>query len=60
MIYNHRVKRNGVYYEAGQDVPDIINSNSENEGQHEEMPFSDSEIEMETAPTKRGRPKKAE
>ena len=49
-----------MYYEAGQDVPDIINSNSENEGQHEEFPFLDSEIEMEIAPAKRGRPRKAE
>lgn len=60
MIYNHRVKRNGVYYEAGQDVPDIIIPNLESEEQREELPFSDSEIEMETAPSKRGRPKKAE
>ena len=28
MIFNHRVKRNGVYYEAGQDVP-MDDSNKE-------------------------------
>ncbi len=51
MVYDHAVKVNGEYYPAGVDVPD----NSE------EVPvfsFNDSEIELETEPVKRGRPRK--
>lgn len=58
MIYKYRVKRNGTYYNAGEDVP---------ENSLDALPFSDEEIEMETnaaiphepISAKRGRPKKA-
>lgn len=50
MKYDHIVKSNGEYYAAGQEVPEPKSG--------EELPFSDEEIEMETEPVKRGRPKK--
>lgn len=50
MKYDHIVKANGQYYPAGTEIPEIKEA--------EELPFSDEEIEMETEPVKRGRPKK--
>lgn len=59
MIYNHRVKRNGVYYSAGEDVPENIevsgnemNNEPENIDSSLEGNNSDSQI------SRRGRPKK--
>ena len=59
MIFNHRVKCNGVYYEAGQEVPmgnrseEFINADN-NTGNIDDIPISE-----ENTP-KRGRPKKVE
>lgn len=59
MIFNHRVKRNGVYYEAGQEVPmgnrseEFINADN-NTGNIDDIPISEENT------TKRGRPKKVE
>lgn len=56
MIYNHRVKRNGVYYEAGQDVPEDIISEKVEESSMSET----SDLGAEPDAPKRGRPKKTE
>lgn len=63
MIFNHRVKRNGIYYEAGQDVP----MNDEKKESLKTGQESDSDEISETAfwgdegsAPKRGRPKKTE
>ena len=61
MIYNHRVKRNSVYYEAGSDVPEqapvkktgTLPGNPGTE-------VSDENIEFETNAVKRGRPRKTD
>ena len=49
MIIDHVVKFNGEYYQAGEEVPEL---------KKEDMILSDSEIEFETEPVKRGRPRK--
>lgn len=54
MKYNHVVKANGEYYAAGQEVPKAKQVGEETK----EPPFSDSDIEFETEPVRRGRPKK--
>lgn len=51
MIYDHAVKMNGEYYPAGTNVPELVEK-------LEEIPFSDKDIEFETEPVKRGRPRK--
>ncbi len=51
MVYDHVVKANGEYYLAGVDVPE----------QDEEvltLPFSDGHADSETAPVRKGRPRK--
>ena len=63
MIFNHRVKRNGVYYEAGQDVPmdDERKESLKTDQTFEEDQTSESTfLEDEVATPKRGRPKKTE
>lgn len=63
MIFNHRVKRNGVYYEAGQEVPmDAERKESlETDQAFEEDQTSESTFVEDEVPTpKRGRPKKTE
>lgn len=50
MLYDHTVKVNGEYYPAGAEVP---------EGKVDDIPFSDENIEFETEPVKRGRPRKS-
>lgn len=63
MIFNHRVKRNGVYYEAGQEVPmdDDRKELLETDQTFEEDQTSESTfLEDEVATPKRGRPKKSE
>lgn len=47
MIYDHMVKFNGEYYEAGQEVPDAEPSAHFLEGQ---VPYSDPDINFETGP----------
>lgn len=62
MIFNHRVKRNGVYYEAGQDVP-IENEKKEETIQEvveDSLYKSEESLETEIPTPKRGRPKKTE
>lgn len=54
MKYDHIVKINGEYYPAGAEVPEI----REQKEEAAELPFSDSEITLETEPVRRGRPKK--
>lgn len=63
MIFNHRVKRNGVYYEAGQEVPmdDERKESLETDQTFEKDQTSESIfLEDEVATPKRGRPKKSE
>lgn len=50
MIYKHAVNRNGIYYNAGEDVPDDV----EDKGGPDlsDLPFNDTEIQMETSPHK--------
>ena len=45
MKYNHMVKVNGVYYAAGEDVPEI---NTKKTAAEKTPPFSDSDITFET------------
>lgn len=62
MKYDHVVKRNGKYYAAGEEVPDKNDTPQNtpvNDDSAKELPFSDVDIEMETSPIKRGRPKKS-
>ena len=51
MIYDQIVKVNNEYYPAGVEVPD-------EKKDVEKLPFSDEDIEFETEPVKRGRPRK--
>ena len=62
MIFNHRVKRNGVYYEAGQDVPIENEMNKEPmlETVEDSLYESEESLENEASTPKRGRPKKTE
>lgn len=53
MKYDHIVVAYGKYYAAGEEVPDNAPLD-----ESEEIPFSDADIALETAPAKRGRPKK--
>lgn len=47
MKYDHMVKHNGVYYTAGQEVPEEKNTAAVDKSS---LPFSDSDIEFETNP----------
>lgn len=47
MKYDHIVNYAGVYYMAGEDIPE-----DKVTGREEPLPFSDVEIEMETSPHK--------
>lgn len=49
MVYDHMVKANGKYYQAGEDVPEIDDM-AENE---DSLPFSDDEITLETKEDKK-------
>lgn len=51
MIFDYKVKCNGQYYNAGQEVPigEPIKNNFE-QNYDVELPFSDQEINMETEP----------
>lgn len=51
MKYDHIVNHNGIYYRAGQDVPE----NEEREA-NTELPFSDISAEIIKPSPKRGRP----
>lgn len=51
MKYDHIVNHNGIYYRAGQDVPE----NEEREA-NTELPFSDISEEIINPSPKRGRP----
>lgn len=48
MVYDHMVKVNGQYYEAGQDIPEIDTAGSDNS-----LPFSDDDITLETKENKK-------
>lgn len=43
MVYDHMVKVNGQYYQAGEDVPEIDTAEGESS-----LPFSDDDITLET------------
>lgn len=67
MKYDYIVKSGGVYYAAGEDVPQEKNANVEtgsepdrSEIDMEELPFSDTDIQLESEPTRRGRPRKSD
>lgn len=49
MRYDHMVKVNGVYYAAGQEVPEVKDMAEENEP----LPFSDDDITRETQEEKK-------
>lgn len=44
MVYDHMVKVNGQYYQAGEDAPEIDNM----AGNESSLPFSDDDITLET------------
>lgn len=44
MVYDHMVKVNGQYYQAGEDVPEI----DDMVGNENSLPFSDDDITLET------------
>lgn len=46
MKYDHKIKFNGIYYEAGQEVPD------DQPQTKEEIGLTDSEIQFENSPHK--------
>lgn len=48
MRFDHKVKYNGEYYDAGQEVP--IGEPPVLEEEHEELPFSDYDIGFEEGP----------
>lgn len=50
MRYNYIVNLNGVYYAAGEDVPDDVEDRGRSD--KPDLPFSDTEIQMETSPHK--------
>lgn len=71
MKYNYIVKSGGVYYAAGEDVPEGETraeateretkvEPDKTEMEIDELPFSDSDIQMETEPARRGRPRKSD
>lgn len=58
MIYDHRVKHNGVYYEAGQEVPETFPEPQDSDITFEtDAVINDTTLVRETP--KRGRPRKA-
>lgn len=44
MVYDHMVKVNGQYYQAGEDVPEI----DDMAGDESSLPYSDDDITLET------------
>ena len=50
MKYNHIVNLNGIYYAAGEDVPDGVDEKGGPD--LSDLPFNDTEIMMETSPHK--------
>ena len=44
MVYDHMVKVNGQYYQAGEDIPEI----DDMAGEESSLPFSDDDITLET------------
>lgn len=67
MKYDYIVKSGGVYYAAGKDVPEEEAANAETRTEPdssrmdmEELPFSDTDIQLETEPARRGRPRKSD
>lgn len=53
MIYDHIVKVNGEYYQAGMEVPEKF------ENKNEEVQISTLNQEFKSEPAKRGRPRKS-
>lgn len=49
MVYDHMVKVNGVYYDAGEDAPEM---NARKAAVETKPPFSDSDITFETTDEK--------
>lgn len=61
MVFKHRVKRNGIYYETGQDVPMGNEEKKTPEPEQTIAEISDDNTVFEEANTaKRGRPKKTD
>lgn len=48
MRYDHMVKVNGIYYQAGEDAPEIMDVAEE----EKTLPFSDSDLVFETGAVK--------
>lgn len=57
MKYDHRVKKNGMYYEAGEDVPDGIDAKNDF-NVNSDLPSEEKQDRAQTQ--RRGRPKKTE
>ena len=57
MKYDHRAKKNGMYYEAGEDVPDGIDAKND-VNVNSDLPSE--EKQDRTQAQRRGRPKKTE
>lgn len=66
MKFDHIVNHNGTYYKAGEDVPAEFDKESFEEGMsnpemgENDLPFSDTDIELEEEPARRGRPRKTD
>lgn len=63
MIFGYKVNHNGTYYSAWEEVPVVeveAETGSEPDFIEDELPFSDTEIEMEEEPARRGRPRKSD
>lgn len=59
MVFDHRVKHNGILYEAGQDVPIEEKTTTHAEDVAEKKVASSSHLfPAEEKPKRRGRPKK--
>lgn len=60
MKFGYKVNHNGTYYSSGDEVPvDEVEAEIGSESDFtEELPFSDTEIEMDGEPARRGKPRK--
>lgn len=59
MIYKHRVKRNGVYYAAGEEVPDASAAPEKSINSEPDKALGAEEDTPSTEIARRGRPKKS-
>lgn len=61
MVYDHMLKKDGVYYQAGENVPEYRKSQPEELAEEEtSLPYSDSDISFETKGNEEKKYKKAD